>query len=707
VTRVRPSRLVLVCLLVMSATASDRVLTQSQPPSQSQSQTQSPPQSQPTFRVGATFVRVDAYVTKDGKPVTDLTADDFDVFEDGARQTIRSFELVNIPPAFAQTTPRQDPQSAGEMREKVADPRRRVIVLFIDTYHSAIGSSMSSRKAFLRFLQRLVGPDDLIAGMTPEMSPEALAFGSRTDSLEEFLNGLWGRRDAIQQDPDEDFMELCFWTQTDRDLWQMFRDRRRTKKTLDALEGLVRAVGGMREERKAIITVTEGWELFSEYQKLIETTDGTRPLHTGPAIVRTPQGFGTNDSRQGGAPNQGECDKIRLELANMETIHQFRDLPALANRNNASFYIIDPRGLPAADELLGPRPPVADQAMLRSKQEGMRELAGRTDGMAFFYSNDLDSELTRIAQDLSSYYLLGYDSTNAKLDGGYRNLSVKVKRPGVLVRARKGYRAATLPAPGASSTRGGGGAGAATNPANNDIASAVGAVMGTRADLPVRLRATAVRLLGTTTSNGPSQPLSELRVIAELDATLAASDAWRQGGTAHFIVKGDGLDTPIAIDAPLQPGARTLTATIPLPSGSATGEYRVQMRVNAQSHTDALSDSTTVQVAAPGLIGSPTILRRGPSTGINYVATADARFRRADRLRLEAPSRLPAAQVKVTAVDQRGQPLNLPIQVSERQEASATILVADISLAPLAPGGYAIVLTSGAERVIVPLQLIP
>jgi hypothetical protein len=109
------------------------------------------------------------------------------------------------------------------------------------------------------------------------------------------------------------------------------------------------------------------------------------------------------------------------------------------------------------------------------------------------------------------------------------------------------------------------------------------------------------------------------------------------------------------------------------------------------------------------MIGASSLFRRGPATGLAYLPTADVRYRRADRLRLEAPSRLAAAQVKVTAVDQRGQPLNLPIQVTDRQDGAATFIVADISLAPLAPGGYAIVLAASTteERVIVPFQLIP
>ena len=63
--------------------------------------------------------------------------------------------------------------------------------------------------------------------------------------------------------------------------------------------------------------------------------------------------------------------------------------------------------------------------------------------MAVLNNNDLDIGLKRIANDLSSYYLLGYYSSNAKLDGKFHTIKVRVKRPGVDVRARKGYRSAT------------------------------------------------------------------------------------------------------------------------------------------------------------------------------------------------------------------------------------------------------------------------
>ncbi len=58
-------------------------------------------------------------------------------------------------------------------------------------------------------------------------------------------------------------------------------------------------------------------------------------------------------------------------------------------------------------------------------------------------SNDLRKQLNRIADDLTSYYLLGYRSTNGNLDGKYRSIKVRAKRPGIEIRARHGYNAAS------------------------------------------------------------------------------------------------------------------------------------------------------------------------------------------------------------------------------------------------------------------------
>ena len=87
---------------------------------------------QPTFRLGANYVRVDVYPTRDGEPVQDLGRADFELLEDGVPQTIEQFERISLQPAVDPAT-RRDPNTITESREQAGDPRRRVFVVFLDT----------------------------------------------------------------------------------------------------------------------------------------------------------------------------------------------------------------------------------------------------------------------------------------------------------------------------------------------------------------------------------------------------------------------------------------------------------------------------------------------------------------------------------------------------------------------------------------------
>ena len=73
----------------------------------------------------------------------------------------------------------------------------------------------------------------------------------------------------------------------------------------------------------------------------------------------------------------------------------------------------------------------------------LRVLAEETDGRAIVNKNDLESGMKQIVRDSSAYYLLGYNSTQSPTDGRFHEIKVKLKRPGVQVRARKGYWAYT------------------------------------------------------------------------------------------------------------------------------------------------------------------------------------------------------------------------------------------------------------------------
>ena len=59
----------------------------------------------------------------------------------------------------------------------------------------------------------MIGPDDLVGAMTPDMSPSAITYSKRTDSIEQFVNAqwLWGVRDQkAATTPQEDAIDGCY-----------------------------------------------------------------------------------------------------------------------------------------------------------------------------------------------------------------------------------------------------------------------------------------------------------------------------------------------------------------------------------------------------------------------------------------------------------------------------------------------------------------
>jgi hypothetical protein len=211
--------------------------------------------------------------------------------------------------------------------------------------------------------------------------------------------------------------------------------------------------------------MTGGWILFRENPNLTRGGSGESNL---PRVGTTPDGRLVSDAHKyTEGYSQHDCEIDRQHLAMLDDFQFFHDMFDVANRSNVTFYPVNALGLVAFDkgigeetvegeiQALGPaahvgqdpnmlvNPLVADRAMISQRSDNLRALAENTDGLAVVDTNDLDKGMKRIVDDLTSYYLLGYTSTNGKLDGRYRKISVRVKRPGVDVRARRGYRAAT------------------------------------------------------------------------------------------------------------------------------------------------------------------------------------------------------------------------------------------------------------------------
>src|SRR5688572_596516 len=237
--------------------------------------------TQPTFGAGANYVRVDMYATEDGQAVNDLRAEEIEVLEDGVPQKLENFEHVLVRTSTPQDT-RVEPDGVRASREAAGDPRARVFVIFLDTYHTRMEGSANVRQPLVRFLDRVLGPDDLVALMTPEMGASDIALGRKTNVISNILTDeWWGRRARLaDNDPKEDLYDAC--ASATGQSAEALKARRREKLTLDALDDLVIHLNGLRDERKAVVVVTEGWQLFGESKALLPDS----PTH--PPIMRPP-----------------------------------------------------------------------------------------------------------------------------------------------------------------------------------------------------------------------------------------------------------------------------------------------------------------------------------------------------------------------------------------------------------------------------------
>jgi VWFA-related protein len=674
---------------VLASVVAGLPAAQSQPPPQPQPQSEKPQEQTqpPRFRADVNLVRVDAYPLRDGRPVFDLKAEEFEVFEDGVLQKIATFEHVVVRPAGPQTE-RIEVSSQRESIQAAANPRNRVFVIFLDTPNVSVESAHAINEPLIRLMDRILGPDDLVGVMTPAMAASQVVLGRKTQVIEDSLrrNWPWGTRFSVMRDAQEDSYNACYppyaGDGVESPVAREMIVRKRERATLEALEDLVRYLRTVREERKAILTVTEGWLLYRENPGLTKLRKDPLTGETEPIPGVDPVGVGPNgklttkDPRRniGGSMTKSECDTDRMRLAAMDNRQFFLDLLADANRGNASFYPIDPRGLPVFDNPIGPAPPPPiniDRAMLKDRIESLRTLAENTDGIAVVDSNDLDKGLKRISDDLTSYYLLGYYSTNPKLDGRYRALKVRVKQPGVQVRARPGYRASTE----AEVT-------AARSAADAPVPEATRAI-NAAIDRLGRVRPDTRFLINAVASTGAKR---SLWVAGELQPQAGRPDDFAQGATADIEATAGGASTTTRVT--LRAGERTFLTTMPLPAGG--GELSIRARLVAASG-GALPVSDMLRIDT-SLGMQPLLFRRGIATGNRLVPAADLRFSRTERVRLELPVEADAKPGSGRLLDRTGQPTQVPVTVGERVDDATgqRWITADVVLAALSGGDYAI-----------------
>ena len=687
---------------------------------------------QPTFRTEANYVRVDVFPTKSGAPIADLTRDDFEVLEERVPQTIEQFEHISIRGNLPQDL-RAEPNTVEAGREAAQNPRARVFVVFLDVNHVDVMGSHSIRQPLVDTLNRLIGGDDVFAVMTPEMSAKDLVFARRTTTIENILAKYWawGERNRQSFDAQEEQYRYCYQgspslqcpdggVADDRGIADKMIERRREKVTLDALTDLVRYLRGVREERKAVIAISDGWRLFRQDADLINHRTSCTPSIPGQVGVDPRSGKLTAKppptSDLFNTANPDICERDRIQLGMLDDESEFRLLLDEANGANTSFYPVDPRGLVVFDEPIDKMrtglpppgsttfvPPTIDAARARARLTSLQTLAENTDGLAIVNSNDLAAGMKRIVDDLSSYYLLGYYSSG-KLDGRFHSITVRVKRPGVQVRARRGFLAAT---PAAVTAAARAGAAAPADPATVEhaaevhaIESAIAPLAGFARDVPLRVQVAA----GWT---GAGDRSAAMWVVGEIGGVATVGDVWADGfdATATLMTAADVTAATARVTVPR--GSRTFRIALTPSQPLEPGDY--VLRVGARSGAGSIPPLETVRVAippAPQTTGA-LFVRRGPTTANREVPTADLRFRRSEQLRVETPAGA-GEEVSARLLDRTGKVLNVPVTAALRTDADGSRWhTAQLALAPLAPGDYIVEISTGSDRSISAFRIVP
>jgi VWFA-related protein len=377
-----------------------------------------------TFRSEVNYVEVDAVVLDaQGRFVRSLSAGDVQVFEDGKRQKVSSFTLVDLPverfekPAFLGRAVEPDVQTNA----KPADGR--MYVLLLDDVHTDLRRTANVRRAARQFVDRFLGANDLAAVVhVSGRSDAAQDFTSNKRLLTQAIDSFSGRklRSATLNKIDNVMMQRnspfgSGAAPIDDEEQQRAYFARSLLSTLNNIADYMSSVHG---RRKAIILFSEGIDY-----------DINRPMEMSDAsIIR-----------------QATTDAI-----------------GAATRANLNIYALDPRGLTdvGGDEInligLPPDDPNAQtlgmtslRDEVRLSQDSLMTLADETGGFAITNTNNTDSKLQRIVDDNSSYYVLGYYPTNDRRDGKYRKIDVRLASPGLVVHARKGYLAPLGKAPAA------------------------------------------------------------------------------------------------------------------------------------------------------------------------------------------------------------------------------------------------------------------
>jgi VWFA-related protein len=378
----------------------------SQPPAP---QTQPPT---PTFTSRVDLVSTDVIARDNaGQFVSDLNKEEFEVFEDEVKQEIVSFTLVHGGRVFNVTAPPPPPPQEGIIlppSRPMNDAAGRILLFFVDDLHLDFRNTGRIRELFKKMSTMLLHDGDMW-GMV-STGPTSIAIDMNYDKkrFQEAMNKISGN--ALKPS------ELIEAPQTSQGPSEL---RYRAHVAFSTAYDLVQKLEKVQGRRKVVVYVSNGYD-FNPFPDARAAGGGM---------------FGSNYDEG----DMFNMDRQGQQFADADLARELSDLTRAANRANASFYTIDPRGLVGGPDLDEKVDPIEWQNFVRKSQDSLRVIAEETGGLAIINQNDFDKALKRIDAETSDYYVIGYYSSNPDPSKKNRRLEVKSTRKNVNVWSRNSY----------------------------------------------------------------------------------------------------------------------------------------------------------------------------------------------------------------------------------------------------------------------------
>jgi VWFA-related protein len=623
----------------------------------------SPPNTQPrppVFRAGANYVRVDAYPTLGGVIIPSLTKDDFEIFEDGKRQTVAAAEFVAL------DTPddaRGSMLSAREGLELAADPHYRVVVVVIDRAVFDLQRWQTMREDLHQFLESQAGPRDLVGVITTDRPWTDLVLGRGIPAIEDELEvPEWLHAEPQEQTA---LLNTCGL--------DGLRGRIRADETYTLLEGIIKLLGQVRDDRTSLVFVSNNLSRALPDRRWSER----RPLKMPPKI-----GLVNGKIQRVASPSamhDSLCETEGNRLADTDFDHRFNELVGSARASNVAFY---PVAVPMLVQMsmagragFGLQPPPPPPSVLNRLPDTFVDLAIATGGHAVSAAGDVTGGLQRVVSDGGPHYLLGYYTTNNKRDGRVRSIKVVLKQTGAVIQARRFYRG-----PGKDDLKTQPDSHAATQPIGPPapVAAALGGLS--------RLRSsTQFFTYGALAGKG-------VNVVIEVPPAAVQAGRWKDGASLEVLAETASGEVVGTARARLLANGR---AVLHVPIDGPTPPTDVFVRLHADG--ESLVERASIAPGPSALVEDPQAFRSGPRGLAIPVALFE--FTREERLKIDWPVVAKLDSFEIRLLDRNGQPLKHRVSVDLQNGAGGGHLVSNLSFTSLGRGDYVVELSATAGGV--------